>query len=98
MKARELGQAGVVVGDRVALVGDVSGRPGSLARIVRVETAGVAAAAQRRRHRPGRARDRRERRPARASSPRWPTRSRDPGWSTAAWSPPTTPGSTRCWC
>ena len=37
MKARELGRAGVVVGDRVALVGDVSGGPGTLARIVRVE-------------------------------------------------------------
>jgi ribosome biogenesis GTPase / thiamine phosphate phosphatase len=37
MKARELGRAGVVVGDRVGLVGDVSGAPGSLARIVRVE-------------------------------------------------------------
>lgn len=37
MKARELGRAGVVVGDRVALVGDVSGSAGSLARIVRVE-------------------------------------------------------------
>ena len=37
MKARELGRAGVVVGDRVALVGDVSGLAGSLARIVRVE-------------------------------------------------------------
>jgi ribosome biogenesis GTPase len=37
MKARELGKAAVLVGDRVGLVGDVSGRPGSLARIVRVE-------------------------------------------------------------
>ena len=37
MKARELGRAGVVVGDQVALVGDVSAAPGSLARIVRVE-------------------------------------------------------------
>ncbi len=37
MKARELGRASVVVGDRVGLVGDVSGSPGSLARIVRVE-------------------------------------------------------------
>jgi ribosome biogenesis GTPase len=37
MKARELGRAGVIVGDRVALVGDVSGEPGTLARIVRVE-------------------------------------------------------------
>ena len=36
MKARELGRQGVVVGDRVSLVGDVSGDPGSLARVVRV--------------------------------------------------------------
>ncbi|MDL4771997.1 ribosome small subunit-dependent GTPase A [Actinomadura xylanilytica] len=37
MRARELGRKGVVVGDRVALVGDSSGRPDTLARIVRVE-------------------------------------------------------------
>ena len=37
MTARELGRKGVVVGDRVALVGDVSGDAGSLARVVRVE-------------------------------------------------------------
>ena len=37
MKARELGRAAVVVGDRVALVGDVTGAEGSLSRIVRVE-------------------------------------------------------------
>src|SRR5688500_13358879 len=37
MKARELGRKSVVVGDRVALVGDLSGDEGSLARIVRVE-------------------------------------------------------------
>jgi ribosome biogenesis GTPase len=37
MKARELGKAGVVVGDRVAVVGDISGDDGSLARVVRVE-------------------------------------------------------------
>jgi ribosome biogenesis GTPase len=36
MQARELGRKSVVVGDRVALVGDVSGAEGSLARIVRV--------------------------------------------------------------
>ena len=36
MKARELGRRGVVVGDRVALAGDISGAPGTLARIVRV--------------------------------------------------------------
>jgi ribosome biogenesis GTPase / thiamine phosphate phosphatase len=37
MKARELGRRGVVVGDRVALAGDVSGQPGTLARVVRVQ-------------------------------------------------------------
>jgi ribosome biogenesis GTPase len=37
MQARELGRRGIVVGDRVALAGDVSGRPGTLARVVRVE-------------------------------------------------------------
>ncbi len=36
MRARELGRKGIVVGDDVALVGDVSGAEGSLARIVRV--------------------------------------------------------------
>ena len=37
MRARELGRRGlVVVGDRVSLVGDLSGAPGTLARIVRV--------------------------------------------------------------
>jgi ribosome biogenesis GTPase / thiamine phosphate phosphatase len=36
MKARELGRQAVVVGDLVSLVGDVSGEPGSLARVVRV--------------------------------------------------------------
>lgn len=37
MRARELGRRSVVVGDQVALVGDVSGAPDSLARIVRIE-------------------------------------------------------------
>jgi ribosome biogenesis GTPase len=37
MKARELGHGSVVVGDRVALAGDISGAAGTLARIVRVE-------------------------------------------------------------
>lgn len=37
MKARELGRTRVVVGDEVALVGDTSGRPDALARIVRIE-------------------------------------------------------------
>ncbi|MFW6205162.1 MAG: ribosome small subunit-dependent GTPase A [Actinomycetota bacterium] len=37
VRARELGRKGVVVGDRVGLVGDTSGSEGTLARIVRVE-------------------------------------------------------------
>jgi ribosome biogenesis GTPase len=36
MRARELGRKSVVVGDRVALVGDISGNPDALARIVRI--------------------------------------------------------------
>ncbi len=36
MKARELGRRSVVVGDRVALAGDISGAPGTLARVVGV--------------------------------------------------------------
>ena len=37
MRARELGRTGVVVGDRVGLVGDTSGRPDTLARVVRID-------------------------------------------------------------
>lgn len=37
MRARELGRTRIVVGDRVAMVGDTSGAPDSLSRIVRVE-------------------------------------------------------------
>ena len=37
IQARELGRGSVVVGDRVAVVGDLSGGPDTLARIVRVE-------------------------------------------------------------
>lgn len=36
MKARELGRAPIVVGDRVDVVGDTTGRPDTLARAVRV--------------------------------------------------------------
>ncbi|MGV1007013.1 MAG: ribosome small subunit-dependent GTPase A [Dermatophilaceae bacterium] len=36
MRAREVARKGIVVGDRVALVGDTSGGPDELARIVRV--------------------------------------------------------------
>ncbi|WP_226436167.1 ribosome small subunit-dependent GTPase A [Rhodococcus yananensis] len=36
MRARELGRTPIVVGDRVGVVGDLSGRPDTLARIVRV--------------------------------------------------------------
>ncbi|WP_373280829.1 GTPase RsgA, partial [Mycobacterium celatum] len=35
MRARELGRTPIVVGDDVDLVGDLSGRPDTLARIVR---------------------------------------------------------------
>jgi ribosome biogenesis GTPase len=37
MRARELGRASMVVGDQVGVVGDLSGRPDTLARIVRLE-------------------------------------------------------------
>jgi ribosome biogenesis GTPase / thiamine phosphate phosphatase len=37
MRARELGRRGVVVGDRVGVVGDTSGEEGALARIVRID-------------------------------------------------------------
>lgn len=37
MRARELGRVPIVVGDRVGLVGDLSGAPDTIARIVRVE-------------------------------------------------------------
>jgi ribosome biogenesis GTPase len=37
MRAREMGRTAVVVGDRVAVVGDTSGADGTLARIVRLE-------------------------------------------------------------
>ena len=37
MKARELGRKGIVIGDEVRIVGETSGAPDALARIVRVE-------------------------------------------------------------
>ncbi|MBS9371338.1 Small ribosomal subunit biogenesis GTPase RsgA [Rhodococcus sp. B50] len=37
MRARELGRTPIVVGDQVGVVGDLSGRPDTLSRIVRVE-------------------------------------------------------------
>jgi len=37
MKARELGRGSIVVGDRVSLIGDVSGGHDTLARVVRVQ-------------------------------------------------------------
>ncbi|MEI6622615.1 MAG: ribosome small subunit-dependent GTPase A [Actinomycetes bacterium] len=37
VKARELGRKSVAVGDHVALVGDLSGRPDTLARLVRID-------------------------------------------------------------
>ena len=47
MKARPLGRKGVVVGDRVRVVGDVSGADGSLARIVEVGDAAPCCAVRR---------------------------------------------------
>jgi len=41
MKARELGRGNIVVGDTVSLAGDVSGAPGTLARVVRVAPRGT---------------------------------------------------------
>ncbi|MET8469581.1 ribosome small subunit-dependent GTPase A [Streptomyces sp. NPDC006422] len=38
MKARELGRKAAVVGDRVSVVGDLSGKKDTLARIVRIES------------------------------------------------------------
>ncbi len=37
MRARELGRKSIAVGDQVAVVGDLSGQPDTLARIVRIE-------------------------------------------------------------
>ncbi|MEV6173190.1 ribosome small subunit-dependent GTPase A [Streptomyces sp. NPDC051954] len=37
VKARELGRKAAIVGDRVAIIGDMSGKKDSLARIVRIE-------------------------------------------------------------
>ncbi|APT84203.1 GTPase EngC [Corynebacterium aquilae DSM 44791] len=37
MRARELGKTPIVVGDRVGIVGDTSGAPGTLARIVKLD-------------------------------------------------------------
>ena len=74
MKARPLGRKGVVVGDRVRVVGDVSGDDGALARIVEVAERTYDAAAQRRRRGRRRTGDDRQRRPAgdrdRAGRPR----------------------------
>lgn len=36
MRARELGRKGIAVGDRVSVVGDLSGEPDTLARVVRI--------------------------------------------------------------
>lgn len=36
MKARELGRGNIVVGDTVSLAGDITGAPGTLARVVRI--------------------------------------------------------------
>jgi len=38
VKSRELGRKGIAVGDRVGLIGDLSGTPDTLARLVRLES------------------------------------------------------------
>ena len=47
MRARELGRTPIVVGDEVDVVGDLSGRPDTLARIVRAGTPNRVAAHRR---------------------------------------------------
>ena len=76
MKSRPLGRKGVVVGDRVRVVGDVSGAEGSLARIVEVADRATVLRRTRRRRRPGRADRGRQRRASWWSSPPSPTPSR----------------------
>ena len=65
MRARELGRTPIVVGDRVGLVGDLSGRAGHPRPHRPDRGAHHRAAPHRRRHRPRRAGGRRQRRPAR---------------------------------
>ena len=65
MKARPLGRRGVVVGDRVRVEGDVSGRRGLAGPDRRGPERRDHAAPHRGGRRPGRARDRGQRRPAR---------------------------------
>ncbi len=92
MKARELGRKAAIVGDRVALVGDLSGKKDTLARIVRIEertsvlrrtaddddpTSGSWSPTP----------------TSSPSSPPSPTRSRVPASSIAAWSRRSTAGS-----
>ena len=98
-RARSWAARPVVVGDLVS-----PGRrrhpasPDTLARIVEIEERQHAAAPQRRRHGPGRAGDRGQRRPAGDRGRAPPTPSRGPASSTGPWSPRTTPASSRCCC
>ncbi|MGC4034306.1 MAG: hypothetical protein QM754_21740 [Tepidisphaeraceae bacterium] len=64
MRARELGRTPIVVGDDIDVVGDLSGRPDTLARIVRRGDTPNGIAAHRRRHRPHRTGGGRQRRSA----------------------------------
>ena len=64
MRARELGRRGIAVGDQVSVIGDLSGAPDALARIVRIAERETSAPPDGGRHRSGRAGDRRQRRSA----------------------------------
>ena len=48
MRARELGRKAIAVGDQVGVVGDLTGQPDTLARIVRVDERAHRAAPHRR--------------------------------------------------
>ena len=96
MRARELGRKSVVVGDRVGLVGDISGAAGRTGpdRPDRRAHARCCAAPPTTTRPPPRAGSNGSSWPTPtswSSSARWPTRRRAPGSSTAAWWPRTTP-------
>ena len=94
-RARELGKEGVVAGDRVDIVGDLSGETG-LARPDRADPRARRRCCGAARTTPTRSSASSSRTPTSCSSSSPPpTPSRDPRSSTATWSPRSTPASTR---